>query len=84
MGDVKMEELRLIHRDLAAYLKKQHEAMSNCLLTVAALRKSVETRTDLHEAYKAKVQELAKDEIFRGSLGSTNTLETLLQRLADW
>jgi hypothetical protein len=84
MNDPKIEELRLLHKDLAAYLKQQHEAVSNCLLTVAALRKTVETRTDLHEAYKAKIRELSEDETFRASLSSSNTLENLLQRLEDW
>jgi hypothetical protein len=84
MDDPKIDELRLIHKDLTTYLEQQHEAMRHCLLTVVALRKTVETRTDLHEAYKTKVLELAKYHTFQGSLSSSDTLETLLRRLTDW
>ena len=38
MDDSKLEELRLIHRELVAYLKKQHETMSNSILAISAIR----------------------------------------------
>ena len=84
MNDSKVKELRTLHKELAAYLKQQHEAVNNCLLTVVALRKAVETQADLRAIYKAKVQQLSEDETFRATSDSSNTLETLLQRLADW
>jgi hypothetical protein len=84
MDDLKIKELRLILRGLADYLKAQHEAMGNCLLTVAALRKTVNSHTDLRVAYKANLHELSEDETFQAGLSSANTLEILLRKLTDW
>jgi hypothetical protein len=84
MDASKVKELQAIHKDLAAYLKAEHEAIGNCLLTVAALRKAVETHTGLRVVYRAKVQELSEDEIFQAGLSPSNRLESLLRRLKDW
>jgi len=58
--------------------------MSNCLLTVAALRKTVTAHTDFREAYKANLRELSEDGIFQAGLSPSNTLESLLRRLTEW
>jgi hypothetical protein len=84
MDDSKLEELRLIHRDLAKYLKKQHEAVSNGLLTMAALRMTLDSDPVFRKSYKTNLRALLEDGTFQASPTSENTLQTLLKRLADW
>ena len=84
MDDSKIKELRLIHKDLAAYLKKQHEAMSNCLLTAAALRKSLDSDPTLRKLYKTNRRALLTDETFQAGLSPSTSLERLLKKLAEW
>jgi|HubBroStandDraft_1064217.scaffolds.fasta_scaffold699834_1 hypothetical protein len=84
MDGSKIEGLRAIHRDLAVYLKKQHEAMSNCLLTAAALRKTLDSDPNLRKSYKTNRQALLTDETFQAGLSPSTSLERLLRRLAEW
>jgi hypothetical protein len=84
MDDAKMEELRLIHRDLATYLKRQHEATNNSILAVAAIRGALASNPDLQKAYKASLRDLTKDGTFQANQDHENTLQNLLKRLAEW
>lgn len=85
MDDSKIKELQALHRDLAAYLKIQDEAISNGLLAVAAIRTALESNPDLQKAYKASLRDLSEGGTFQvGPNSSTVVLERLLKRLAEW
>jgi hypothetical protein len=84
MDDSKIDELRLIHGDLAMYLEKQHEAMSNGILAIAAIRGALASDHGLQKAYKASLRELSEDETFQANQDHENTLQNLLKRLSEW
>jgi hypothetical protein len=84
MDDSKLEELRLIHRELVAYLKKQHETMSNSILAISAIRGALESNPDLRKAYSASHRALTEDGTFHPTPDYENTLQKLLERLAEW
>jgi len=84
MDDLKIKELRLIHKDLASYLKKQHEAMSNCLITAAALRMTLNSDPNLRKLFETNRRSLLTDETFQAGLSPSTSLENLLKRLTDW
>ena len=84
MEDSKLNELRLIHKDLATYLKNQHEVMSNSILAISAIRTALESNPDLQKAYWASHRALSEDGTFQASQDYENTRQRLLKRLADW
>ena len=83
MDAPKINELRILHRDLAAYLEKQHEVLNNCIVAVAAIRGALATDPALQEAYKASLEEV-KVGIFLVDQGYENTHQTILKKLKDW
>lgn len=84
MDDAKLAELRLIHKDLAAYLKEQHEAMSNSILAVAAIRGALANNPTLQKSYRASLQDLTNDGTTQPALIFEQVLLRLLKRLEEW
>lgn len=84
MDAPKINELRLLHKDLATYLEKQHKILNNSLLAVAALRMTVDTDPTLRKLYWTNLRDIAKGGIFLTDRDYANTLESLLKKLKDW
>jgi hypothetical protein len=84
MDDSKLSELRLIHQDLAKYLKDQHEAMSNSILAVAAIREVLRQNPALQKSYEESLRDLKADGTIQPTPALEQTLLSLLERLAEW
>jgi len=83
MDDAKVKELRLLHRELASYLKNQHKITNNCILAVAAIRGGLASDSALQKAYKASLAQV-KAGSFLVDQGYENTHQTLLKKLKEW
>jgi hypothetical protein len=84
MDDSKISELRLIHKELATYLEKQHETMSNSILAVSAIRGALASDPALQKAYKASLRDLKEGGTFRENQDDENKFQNLLKKLAEW
>jgi len=84
MDDSRLNELRLLHRDLAAHLKEQHQVINNNTIAIAAIRKVLETRPDLQKSYKESLRDLKDDATIQPTPSYTHVFERLLKRLSEW
>lgn len=84
MDDKKIAELRNIHKGLALYLEKQHEATSNCILAVAAIREVLRQTPAFQKSYEVSLQDLKGVWTIQQSQDHAQTLSTLLERIEDW
>jgi hypothetical protein len=83
MEQAKIDELKIIHRDLAELLEKQHEFVLEVAPIVRAICQTLEGEASLGGKYKAHHQRLIKS-----SLDQTNReavhVQQVLKRLKDW
>jgi hypothetical protein len=84
MDDSKIVELRTILKNLAVYLKDQHEATKNSILAVAAIRGAVASNPPLQKSYEASLRDLKDAGTIQPSPALEQTLLTLLRKLDEW
>lgn len=78
------KELRLIHRDLAAYLKAEREVLNNNELAISAIRQVLDCDPAFQKAYKASLQDLIDGGTVLPKDSPDSILPRLLKRLAEW
>ena len=84
MDEAKVQKLQLIHRELARYLREQHEVINNQTLVIAAIRKTVEVDSVLGARYKENLQSLKADATIQPNPMQAGVLGKLLDDLANW
>jgi phosphoenolpyruvate carboxylase len=84
MNDKKIAELQNIHKRLAAYLKKQHEVTSNCILAVAAIREVLRQNPTLQKSYEENLRDLEGVLTIQQNQDHGQTLGVLLRELEPW
>ena len=84
MDESKIAELRLILKELAAYLKKQHKATNGCILAVAAIREVLRQNPSLQKSYKENLRDLKASGSAQAHQVHEQTLVALLTKLGDW
>jgi predicted ThiF/HesA family dinucleotide-utilizing enzyme len=84
MDESKIDELRLIHRDLARLLGEQHEVILSQRLVIVALQRTVEGDPALSKKYVACLQALKSDPSARPNPMQAGFVQKLLDRLKNW
>jgi hypothetical protein len=94
MDDSKIEELRVIHRDLAKYLEQQSETILTLRKVVAAIQQTLDNDSapqgggsDLSKHYKAHLASLTPTASPRPNLTevlSQEEVNSLVKKLTEW
>jgi hypothetical protein len=84
MDDTKMEALRLILRELAEYLREQHQVITNQTTAIGAIRQAFEGDSALSKLYRDSLRDLIYDETIRPNLVRSQVFETLVKKLSEW
>ena len=79
MDESKLEELRIIHHELAVFLRQSHQELNGVALVVGALRKTLEDDPAFASKYKKNLQDLQAQESKKRRIGSG-----FLLRLQNW
>ena len=86
MDDLKVQELRILHRDLARFLGEQYKSVEGMSVIVAALRKTMEGDPNLVAKYRANLQSLKDAASAKKAPQSSaeNAASGFLNRLSSW
>ena len=84
MDEEKIEELRLMHHDLAKFLGDQHELLLSHMLVIAALRKTLEGSSTLAKKYAENLASIKSDASALPSPTQLGVAQTLLRKLRSW
>jgi hypothetical protein len=84
MDDVKIQELRVLHNDLARLLSQQHEVILSTANVVGAIRQTLEGDPALSKKYAANLESLKLNAQLQPNPMQAGVLQGLLRRLREW
>ena len=84
MDDSKLDELRLIHRDLARFLGEQHEIILSHALVISAIRQTLQGDPALSAKYEANLQSLKAAGHARPNPMQAGLVHKFLNQLKNW
>ena len=84
MDDAKLNELRLILRDLSWLLGQQQEIILSQTAVIGAIRMTLESDPALSKKYAANLQSLKGNEHKKPDQAAMNLAAGLLHRMQQW
>lgn len=84
MDDSKVQELRLIHHDLAKVISAQQEVIATLRLVVAAIQKTLANDPDLSEKYGAFLGDQISPAFPQPNPTQARLVAALVTRLDEW